>query len=111
MQIFTGHADTTTLVLMLKDNVPVKAPLDFIKAQKLMDIEKLSKAMMEIHAQVAEKATRDLKAAIQKHNDKTHVRSQNFQVGGCVLVAEQRKSCVSKLQDKWKGPRLVASVE
>jgi hypothetical protein len=66
MQVFTGHADTTLLALMLKDNLPVNAPLDLIKAQKLMEVEKLSNAMTEIHAQVAEKATRDRKAAIQK---------------------------------------------
>jgi hypothetical protein len=76
-----------------------------------MKVEKLSKAMTEIHAQVAEKATRDRKAAIQKHNDKSHVRSPNFQVGDYVLVVEHRKSGVSKLQVKWKGPRRVASVE
>jgi Chromo (CHRromatin Organisation MOdifier) domain len=86
-------------------------PLDFIKAQKLMVVEKLSKAMTEIHAQVAEKATRDRKAAIQKHNDKPHVQSPNFQVGDYVLVAKHRKSGVSKLQVKWKGPRRVANVE
>jgi hypothetical protein len=50
---------------MLKDNVLVNAPLNFIKAQKLMEVEKLSKAMTEIHAQVAEKATRDRKAVYQ----------------------------------------------
>jgi hypothetical protein len=92
MQVFTGHAETTPLALMLKDNVPVNAPLDFIKAQKLMDVEKLSKAMTEVHAQVAEKATRDRKAAFQKHNEKTHVRSPNFKVGDYVLVAEHRKA-------------------
>jgi hypothetical protein len=53
IQVFTGHAETTPLALMLKDNVPISAPLDFIKAQKLMEVEKLSKAMTEIHAQVA----------------------------------------------------------
>jgi transposase InsO family protein len=53
MQVFTGHAEATPLALMLKDKVPVNAPLDFIKAQKLMEVEKLSKAMTEIHAQVA----------------------------------------------------------
>jgi Chromo (CHRromatin Organisation MOdifier) domain len=51
------------------------------------------------------------KDAIQKHNDKTHVRSPNFQVGDYVLVAEHRKSGVSKLQAKLKGPRRVASVK
>jgi hypothetical protein len=95
MQVFTGHAETTPLALMLKDNVPVNAPLDFIKAQKLMEVEKLSEAMTENIAQVAEKATRDRKAAVQRHNDKTHVRSPNFQVGDYVLVAEQRKSGLS----------------
>jgi hypothetical protein len=37
MQVFTEHAETTPLALMLKDNVPVNAPLDFIKGQKLME--------------------------------------------------------------------------
>jgi hypothetical protein len=111
MLVFTGHAETTPLALILKDNVPVNAPLDFIKAQKLMAVEKLSKAMTEIHAQVAEKATRARKAAIQKHNEKTHVQSPNFQVGDYVLLAEHCKSGTSKLQVKWKVPRRVASVE
>jgi hypothetical protein len=101
MQVFTEHAETTPIALMLKDNVPVNAPLDFIKAQKLMEVEKLPMATTEIHAQVAKKATRDHKAAIQKHNDKTHVRSPNFQVSDLVLVAEHRKTGVSKLQVKW----------
>jgi hypothetical protein len=110
MQVFTEHAETTLLALMLKDNVPVNSPLDFIKAQKLMEVEKLSKAMTKIHAQVAEKDTRDRKADIPMYNDKTLVRSPNFQVGNYVLAAEQRKSGTSKLV-KWKGPRHVASVE
>jgi hypothetical protein len=83
MQVFTGHAETTPLGLMLKDNVPVNAPLDFIKAQKLMEVEKLSKAVTEIHAEVTD----------------------------YVLVAEHRKSGMSKLQVKWRGSRRVASVE
>jgi hypothetical protein len=105
MKVFTGYAETSPLALMLKDNVPVNAPLDFIKAQKLMEVEKLSKAMKEIYAHMAEKDTCDRKAAIQKHNNKAHVRSPNFQVGDYVLVAEHRRSGMSKLQVKWKGPR------
>jgi hypothetical protein len=87
MQVFTGHGETTPLARMLKDNGPVNEPLDFIKAQKLIEVEKLSKAMTEIHAQVAEKATRVRKAATRKHNEIKHVRSPNFQVGDYVLVA------------------------
>jgi hypothetical protein len=29
MQVFTGHAEATPLALMLKDNVPVNAPMYF----------------------------------------------------------------------------------
>jgi hypothetical protein len=61
-----------------------------------MEVEKMSKAMTEIHAQVAEKATRDRRAAIQKHNDKTQVLSPKFHVGDYVLVAEHRKCGVFK---------------
>jgi hypothetical protein len=113
MQVFTGHDETAPLALMLKDNVLVNAPLDFVKPQNLMKVEELAKALMEIHAQVVEKATHDSKAAIQKHDDKTHVRtsSPNFQVRDYMPVAEHRKSEMSKLQVKWKGPRRVASVE
>jgi hypothetical protein len=98
MQVFTGYAETTPLALTLKDNVPDNAPLDFIKAQKLMEVEKMSKAMTETHAQLAEKATRDRKAAIKKHNDKTHVRSPNLKVEDHVIVVEHHKSGVSELQ-------------
>jgi hypothetical protein len=111
MQIFTGHARTTPLALMLKDIVPINMPLGFVKAQKLMDIEKLSKTMTEIYAQVAEKVTHDRKADIQKYNDKTHVRAPDLRAGDYALVAENRKSETSKMQLKWKCPRRVASVE
>jgi hypothetical protein len=73
MQVFTEHKGTTPLALMLKDNVPVNAPLDFIKAHKLMEVEKLSNTMTEIHAQVVEKATRDRKASIQIQKDRMHM--------------------------------------
>jgi hypothetical protein len=44
MQVFTGHAATISLVLMLMDIVPVNTPLDFFKAQKLIEVKKLFKA-------------------------------------------------------------------
>jgi IS30 family transposase len=50
MQVFAGHAETKPLALMLKDNVHVNLPIDFIKAQKLMVVEKLLKALTPIHA-------------------------------------------------------------
>jgi hypothetical protein len=49
-----------------------------IKAQKLMEVVKLSKAMTEINAQVEEKATRDSKAAVielsRRDSPKWHMR-------------------------------------
>jgi hypothetical protein len=58
MQVFTRHAEMIPLTLMLKDKERVNAPLDFIKAQKLMKVKELSKAMTKIQAQVTEKAKR-----------------------------------------------------
>jgi Chromo (CHRromatin Organisation MOdifier) domain len=78
--------------------VPVNAPLDFIKAPKLMEVEKLSKAMTEIHAQVAEKATRDRKAAIQKHNDKTHVQSPTSKWATTCLSKELKAAHAARLR-------------
>jgi hypothetical protein len=63
MRVFTGHAEAIPLALMLKDNVPVNAHLDFSKAQYLVEVGNLSKARTEIYAQAAEKATRDRKAS------------------------------------------------
>jgi hypothetical protein len=39
------------------------------------------------------------------------VRSPNFQEGDYVVVAEHRRSGMSKLQVKWRGPHRVASVK
>jgi hypothetical protein len=64
MQVLTGRAETTPLAPMLENNLAANAPLDFIKAQKHMEVEEFSNTMTEIHAQVAVKATRDRKAAI-----------------------------------------------
>jgi hypothetical protein len=70
--------------------------------------KKLSRAMTEIlaHVQVAERATRDRKYAVQKHIDKDARAVADY-----VLVAEHRNSSTSKLQVKWKGPRRVTRVE
>jgi hypothetical protein len=64
MRAFSGHPETTPSAAMLKDNVPVNAPLDVITTQKLMKVEKLSKAMAGLQAHVAETATRDRKTTI-----------------------------------------------
>jgi hypothetical protein len=40
MQVFTGHAETIPLALMLKDNLPVNTTLDFVKAQSLVEVER-----------------------------------------------------------------------
>jgi hypothetical protein len=40
MQVLTGHTETSPLVLMLQDNVPVNAPLDFIRTQNLVRLRR-----------------------------------------------------------------------
>jgi hypothetical protein len=66
MQVFTGHMETTFLALMLNDNVPINTPLDFLKMQKIIKFEKLSKPMKKIQAQVVKKATCDRKSLISE---------------------------------------------
>jgi hypothetical protein len=39
MKVCSGHAKTTPLALMLKNNAPVKAPLDFIKAKRITEVQ------------------------------------------------------------------------
>jgi hypothetical protein len=51
MKFFTGHSETTLLALMLKENVPVNGPRNFIIAQNILEVDKLSKAMTEIYTQ------------------------------------------------------------
>jgi hypothetical protein len=58
IQVFTGNLETTPLSLMLNDNVNVNAHRLFIKAQRLMEVLKLLKAMAEVHALVAERKLR-----------------------------------------------------
>jgi hypothetical protein len=42
MQFFARHSETIPLALMLKDNVPVNEPLDFIKCYALLRMRPLS---------------------------------------------------------------------
>jgi Integrase core domain/Integrase zinc binding domain len=53
MYVFTSHKDTTPHALILKGEEEVEiASIDFIKAQKLMEMEKTAKIMAEIHTHV-----------------------------------------------------------
>jgi uncharacterized protein YhfF len=110
--VFTSHKDTTPLALILKGEEEVEmASIDFIKAQKLMEMEETAKIMAEIHTQVVAQSTKTRTRAIDAHNRKTHVQAPNFEVGDYVLVADPIKQGRSKLQVKWKGPRRFFRVE
>jgi transposase InsO family protein len=45
VKVFAGNTETTPLMMMLKEGLLVKATLDFVKAQKLMEVEMLSEAI------------------------------------------------------------------
>jgi hypothetical protein len=55
IQVFTGHAETIPLAQMLIGNVPVNAPLEFIKAQKIEEAEEQSKVIPQVHASMTRK--------------------------------------------------------
>jgi hypothetical protein len=49
MFVFTSHQETTPLALVLKDDTEMEiASIDFIQAQKLMEIEKSARIMAEV---------------------------------------------------------------
>jgi hypothetical protein len=112
MYVFISHKDTTSLALILKGEEEVEiASIDFIKAQKLIEMQKTAKIMAEIHTQVVAQSTKTRTRAIDAHNWKTHVQAQIFKVGDYMLVADHIKQGRSKLQVKWKGPRRIVRVE
>jgi hypothetical protein len=112
MYVFTSHKDTTPLALILEGVKEVEiASFDFIKAQKLIEMEKTAKIMAEIHTQVVAQSTKTRTRAIDADNRKTHVQAPNFEVGYYVLITDPIKQGRSKLQVKRKGPRRIVGVE
>jgi hypothetical protein len=86
------------------------ASIEFIEAQKLVEIEKTSRIMAEVHMQVAERSTKGRLQAINRHNKQTHEHSPTFVVSDYGLVTNAVKRGVSKLQVVWNGPHRIASV-
>jgi hypothetical protein len=72
MFVFTSHQEMTPLALVLKDGTEMEiASIEFIQAQKLMEIEKSARIMAEVHTHVIVKSTKTRIQAIERHNKRT----------------------------------------
>ena len=60
-----------------------------------------------MHRAIFEKASAAHEKRIQSHNNRTHIRPCNFDVGGFLLHCRLNRSRVSKLEMKWFGPQRV----
>lgn len=109
---FSGlPGDNLLRTIIDPDSANQASSLDFIRAQKIMKIEALSKALDSMHKEVAISRARRPENAVKVHNAKTHVQKINFEVGDFVLVAQREKKDGHKLRVKWRGPYRVLKAE
>lgn len=82
--------------------------LEFVQAQQTIKTRRLLHAFEKIHKDVSQSRSRKRQAAINFHNEKTHVQDINFEVGDYVLVAKRLSNADNKPRVKWRGPQRVA---
>ena len=104
---FTGLPADNPLRLLVSEETKKCKYIDFIKAQQLVKVNQIHSALAEMHRDVAQSRTRARKAAVKRHNERTHVQPVNFEVGDYVLVAHRTNNRGPKLNVKWKGPRRI----
>ena len=104
---FTGlPGDNPVRSILAPTRSKVKS-LEFIKAQRIINVQSLIKAVDLLHRRVDAARTRKREASILTHNLKTNIQAVNFEIGEFVLVADVLSSSRSKLKVQWKGPQRV----
>lgn len=104
---FTGQQPDSPLRTLLPAAGSKAASVDFIKAQRIIGISRLSDAIDLIHKTVSARRTRRREDAIRQHNAQTHIKEINFEIGDFVMVAKRQKHDGHKLRVVWNGPRQV----
>ena len=101
---FTGLPAVNPLrTLILPEPLRVDSA-DFIKLQKLVNIERMIGALDDMHRDIVTRRSRKRKAGVAAHNARTHVQPINFEIGDHVLVAQRESKKGNKLQVKWRVP-------
>lgn len=104
---FTGQEPDNPLRTFLPPGSSKPCTLDFVKAQRLIRVEQLRIAIDKIHKEVSARRTRRRNDAVKRHNERTHVKPVNFEIGDFVMVAKRDKKDGHKLRVVWSGPRRV----
>ena len=105
--IFTGLPAENPLRTLLPLIVPVPASIDFIRAQCIMRRNVLIQFLENIHRKTRLRRSNAREAAVKRHNDKTHERPVDFEVGDYVLRAQKEESKGHKLRIIWRGPQRI----
>lgn len=104
IRAFTGLPPKTPLTsIMAPDGVKVRS-LDFIKAQKIINVNSLIHSLEAMHRKVHEARTKKRCESVKAHNAKTNVQEVNFEIGEYVLVSKLRSNSKKKLGVQWQGP-------
>lgn len=104
---FTGLPSDNPLRTLLPAGSPEPKTLEFVKSQRLVNMDRMETVLNDLHRDVAQAKTRKRQEAVNQHNTKTHVHPANFELGDFVLVAQRVAKDGHKLRVKWRGPRRV----
>ena len=72
-----------------------------------MKADVLIKALEIIHRETRLRRNNAREAAVKRHNDKTHVRPVNLEVGDYVVVAQKAGTKGHKLRVIWRGTQRI----
>lgn len=80
--------------------------IDRIRAEQLVEVEKLLTTITEMHKHTGEAVSNNLLKQLRAHNKKTNIIQPNFSPGDFVLVCRAQKEG-HKLSFRWIGPRRI----
>jgi len=104
-------ADSPLLVIKRTDRGSVKvSSIEEARAKQLMEIERVQKALEDMHRSISGLTSSSRQKRIALHNARTHVRPCNFDVGDYVLWGVLQRGIQRKLSLRWRGPRRVVRV-
>ena len=108
--VLTGRPADNSLSALVRLVVEHAHSLKLMKAQRLMEIDSIMKAVEAMRKGASEKLTRKREEAVKSHNRMTGVQTVNFDIGDSVLVAKRTFKGVEELRVNWIGPRRVIRV-
>lgn len=102
---FTGLPQSTPMLTIKNEaSIPAVKTLDLIRADQLLNIDRIQTSLDNMHKSVQESSERARQAAISAHNMKTGVKPVNFDTGDYVLKGLLKKDRGPKPSLQWVGP-------